>query len=99
MAKTSPDEPYRMTFRSPIDGSIQYYGVRRPEPFDPSTDYGLVLSLHGASVEGFGQVRAYSDKDRLAIIIAPTNRRPFGFDWEEWGRLNALASLDNAVKR
>ena len=98
MAKTSPDEPYRMTFRSPIDGSVQYYGVRRPEPFDPNTNYGLVLSLHGASVEGFGQVRAYSDKD-WAYIIAPTNRRPFGFDWEEWGRLNALASLDNAVKR
>ena len=35
MAKTTPDEPYRMTFRSPIDGSVQYYGVRRPEPFDP----------------------------------------------------------------
>ena len=98
MAKTTPDEPYRMTFRSPIDGSIQYYGVRRPEPFDPTASYGMVLSLHGASVEGFGQVRAYSDKD-WAYIIAPTNRRPFGFDWEEWGRLNALSSLNDAVAR
>ena len=29
-------------------------------------------------------------------VVAPTNRRPFGFDWEEWGRLNALATLDHA---
>ncbi len=98
LPKAAPSEPYRMTFRSPIDGSVQYYGVRRPEPFDPTQSYGMVLSLHGASVEGFGQVKAYSDKD-WAYIIAPTNRRPFGFDWEEWGRLNALSSLNDAVAR
>jgi hypothetical protein len=30
-------------------------------------------------------------------VVAPTNRRPFGFDWEEWGRLNALYALDDAM--
>jgi hypothetical protein len=49
----------------------------------------LVLSLHGAGVQGIGQAQAYSPKD-WAYLIAPTNRRPFGFDWEEWGRRNGL---------
>ena len=31
--------------------------------------------------------------------MAPTNRRPFGFDWEDWGRLDAIEVLDLAQKR
>lgn len=90
--------PYRQTFRSPIDGSVQYYGVRPPPAVDPDADYALVLSLHGAGVEAIGQVGAYAAKD-WAYLVAPTNRRRFGFDWEEWGRFNALASLDDAMAR
>jgi hypothetical protein len=33
------------------------------------------------------------------MVVAPTNRRPFGFDWEEWGRLDALEAMDNAQSR
>ena len=29
-------------------------------------------------------------------IVAPTNRRPYGFDWEDWGRLDALEVLELA---
>src|SRR5262249_21134437 len=32
-------------------------------------------------------------------LVAPTNRRPFGFDWEDWGRLDALEVLDLAQKQ
>lgn len=88
-------EGYRRTFRSPVDDSIQYYGVREPTEVDPDLNYGLVLSLHGAGVQGIGQARSYHPKD-WTYIIAPTNRRPFGFDWEEWGRLNGLMALANA---
>ena len=56
----------------------------------------MILSLHGAGVEGIGQARAYAPKD-WAYIIAPTNRRPFGFDWEEWGRLQGLNALADAT--
>ncbi len=83
------------TFRSPVDGSVQQYGVLPPTDFDPDQSYGLILSLHGAGVQGRGQSGSYSAKD-WAYIIAPTNRHPFGFDWEEWGRFNALATLDDA---
>lgn len=92
----TPDQVYWRTFRSPVDGSVQRYGVREPSNFDPDRDYALFLTLHGASVQGRGQAAAVSQKD-WAYVIAPTNRHPFGFDWEEWGRFNALASLDHAM--
>jgi poly(3-hydroxybutyrate) depolymerase len=87
---------FKRTFRSRVDGSAQYYGVVPPSDFDAQKDYALVLTLHGAAVEGLGQARAYSAKD-WAYIVAPTNRRPFGFDWEEWGRLDAIEALDHAM--
>ncbi len=31
--------------------------------------------------------------------IAPTNRRPYGFDWEDWGRQDALEVLELAQQR
>jgi len=84
---------HERTFISSIDGSVQYFSVA------PSTSAGdgqaLVLSVHGASVEATNQTRAYRQKD-WAHIVAPTNRRPFGFNWEEWGRLDALEVLHEA---
>ncbi|HEU4752485.1 MAG TPA: prolyl oligopeptidase family serine peptidase, partial [Armatimonadota bacterium] len=91
-----PDQPYKCTFRSEIDGSVQYYAVNpaRPLPGD-TTKPALVLTLHGASVEAIGQAEAYEGKS-WAHLVAPTNRRPYGFDWEDWGRLDALEVLDRA---
>ncbi|MFI1771168.1 alpha/beta hydrolase-fold protein [Thalassobellus citreus] len=87
---------HKRTFTSNIDGSLQYYSVA------PSSNYGLkngalFLSVHGASVEAVNQANAYKQKD-WGNIIAPTNRRPFGFAWEDWGRLDALEVLSNAKK-
>jgi len=89
---------YRQTRISTVDGSTQYHAVMPPVgwPPNPMESYGLILSLHGAGVEASGQAAAYSPKD-WAFLIAPTNRRPFGFDWEEWGRLDALEALDHAM--
>jgi len=84
-------DSYRETFVSDIDGSVQYFGVR--PPWGPVRGRGpLFLSLHGASVEAAGQARAYSSKPQ-GWVVAATNRRPFGFDWEDWGRLDALEVL------
>lgn len=89
-------EPRKVTFKSAIDGSIQYYAVRPAHPFHYVEDKpGIVLSLHGASVEARGQAGAYSSKS-WCHIVCPTNRRPFGFDWEDWGRLDALEVLAHA---
>ena len=94
-----PGQPYRQTFISQIDGSVQYFAVvpaSRPTSIDPKP--GILLTLHGASVDALRQARQYSPKPWVHVV-APTNRRPFGFDWEDWGRLDALEVLDLAQKQ
>lgn len=87
-----PNESYRVTFRSRIDGSVQYYAVN---PARSGVGAPVVLSLHGASVEAIGQARAYGQKDDFNLIC-PTNRRPYGFNWEDLGRKDALEALAHA---
>lgn len=89
----SSGQAYKQTFQSTVDGSIQYYAVLPPAEQQPERRYGLFLTLHGAGVEACGQAEAYSPKN-WAYVVAPTNRRPFGFDWEDWGRRDALEVLD-----
>ncbi|MHC5011030.1 MAG: prolyl oligopeptidase family serine peptidase [Planctomycetota bacterium] len=86
-------EPYRRTFRSAIDDSTQFFAVRPPTG-DAETEggMGLVLTLHGAGVDALNQARAYGPKPDF-WIVAPTNRRPFGFDWQDWGRIDAYEVL------
>jgi dienelactone hydrolase len=85
----------KRTFRSEIDGSVQYYAVyRAPPPADGSRP-ALFLTLHGAGVEASGQAEAYG-RNRWGDLVAPTNRRPYGFDWEDWGRKDALEVLGRA---
>jgi pimeloyl-ACP methyl ester carboxylesterase len=93
-----PAEAFRATFRSLVDSSVQQFSVLPPRDFDPQRRYSLVLSLHGASGTSDGQVTAYAPKD-WAFVVAPTNRRPYGFDWQDWGRLDALEVLDEVLRR
>jgi fermentation-respiration switch protein FrsA (DUF1100 family) len=86
---------HERTFVSGIDGSVQYFSVVPSTSNEPKQAF--VLSVHGASVEATNQARAYKQKD-WAHIVAPTNRRPFGFNWEEWGRLDALEVLEEGRK-
>ena len=88
-------QTHKRTFISQIDGSVQYFAVNPAQK--PSKSNLLVLSVHGASVEAIGQADAYGSKDDITIVC-PTNRRPFGFDWEDWGRLDALEVLAEAKK-
>ena len=85
-------EQYSATFTSNIDGSLQYYAVTPQLPGSDQTNAALFLSVHGAGVEAIGQARAYKSKD-WGTLVAATNRRPRGFNWEDWGRLDALEVL------
>jgi len=89
---------HKRTFRSAVDGSIQYYAVNPAQNRDPDFKPALVLSVHGASVEATNQAGSYESKT-WAHIVAPTNRRPYGFDWEDWGRLDALEAMADFVRR
>ena len=91
-----PSDHYSETFTSDIDGSLQYYAVT-PQTPSPKPEQALFLSVHGAGVEAIGQARAYHSKD-WGTLVAATNRRPRGFNWEDWGRLDALEVL-NIAKR
>ncbi len=104
ISKKDPAEPHVRTYRSGIDWSVQYYAVipARPRPEEPpigragpSAGPALVLSLHGASVEARGLLGVYDPKT-WATIVCPTNRRPFGFDWEDWGRDDTIQVLGMA---
>ncbi len=89
---------YKVTFISKIDSSCQYYAVLPPKDYDPQRTYALIFTLHGAGVAASGQVDAYTQKG-WAFVVAPTNRRRFGFDWQDWGRLDALEVLEEVKKR
>lgn len=91
-------QPRKETFISPMDSSCQYYGILYPRNYNPAHRYALILSLHGASVEAAGLVECFKPKD-WAFVVCPTNRRPYGFDWQDWGRLDALEVLDYLLAR
>jgi poly(3-hydroxybutyrate) depolymerase len=93
------DERHRRTFLSDADGSVQYYAVTPAlAAGDAAERPALILTLHGAGIEGSGQAAVYAPK-QWAHVVAPTNRRPFGFDWEDWGRRDAIEVLDLASAR
>lgn len=92
LQRVAPEANHRRTFVSTIDGSVQYYAVNPASTTDETRKVALFLSLHGANVEGFNQAGSYAAKS-WGHIVAPTNRRPYGHNWEDWGRLDAVEVL------
>jgi prolyl oligopeptidase family protein len=99
----SVEQPITLSVRAPgelavrtrisgIDGSVQKYAVLPPTGAPRDGPMRLLLSLHGAGVDCEGQAACYSAKPDF-WIVAPTNRRPYGFDWQDWGRTDAYETL------
>ena len=88
---------YNVTFISNVDGSLQYFAVT-PQRSASTANSALFLSVHGAGVEAKGQAAAYDYKD-WGTLVAATNRRPRGFNWEDWGRIDALEVLTIATQK
>jgi dienelactone hydrolase len=89
----------RITFRSAIDDSVQYYGLRLADSspgWGPQRP-GLIVAQHGANVEAADLAASFAAKP-WAHVVTPTNRHRFGFNWEEWGRLDLLEVLDHATR-
>lgn len=91
LRSVAKNETYRMTFISAVDSSVQYYAVNPSSEGEKPGD-ALLFSVHSAGVEAFGKAQAYAHKD-WGNLVAPTNRRPRGFNWEDWGRIDALEVL------
>ncbi|MBN2414846.1 prolyl oligopeptidase family serine peptidase [bacterium] len=94
----NPGQNHKRTFISSIDGSVQYYAVNPAAIRDDASAPALILSVHGAGVEATNQAGAYGQKT-WATLVAATNRRAFGYDWEDWGRLDALEVLADVQSR
>lgn len=97
LLKDPATEHYITTFRSGIDESVQKYGIKRPVKYNENRDYGLIVNLHGASVKAT-IAGAFGHLDD-AFVVAPTNRGPYGFDWQDWGRLDALEVIDEVTSQ
>jgi hypothetical protein len=102
LKQVGPNDVQLRTFRSRIDGSVQPYAVRPArsaaragESSLPSSLPGMIVTLHDAGVDCAEQIAKYEAQD-WAHVVAPQGRRPFGFDWEDWGRIDALEALADA---
>jgi poly(3-hydroxybutyrate) depolymerase len=95
-----PDQKRKRTYISAVDGATVEYAIVPPLPMESGAQpdwMGLALSLHGASVSSWGQARAYTQKHDF-WIATPMNRRPYGFDWQDWGRRDAYDVLQLAME-
>ena len=92
-----PDKQQQRTFISDIDGSVQYYSIVPAKPSPDGKKPGLVLTLHGAAVEAYRQAECYPPRPGLHIVAA-TNRRPWGYNWEDWGRLDGMEVLNHVSR-
>jgi len=90
--------PRKETYLSKTDSSVQYYAILLPEKFSESASFPLVMSLHGAGVRAEGQAEAYRRRENT-IILCPTNRGEFGFDWQDFGRIDFLEAFEKAKER
>jgi hypothetical protein len=87
-----PNKTHNITFISDIDSSVQYYALVPPLGPDNGKPKALFFSLHGADVIATNMANSYYPKT-WGYIVCPTNGGPYGFDWEDWGRLDALQVL------
>eukprot|EP00127_Corallochytrium_limacisporum_P000038 Clim_evm17s2 gene=Clim_evmTU17s2 len=96
-------DPYCMTFHD-YDGSVQHAAVVpaiHATTFDARTHCAefdllpIIFATHGAGVKAFkpAWTGAY-DQQNCTWILEPTNRRQFGWDWEEFGALNGVMALE-----
>ncbi len=92
------NQPHKRTFISRIDSSCQYYALLYPENYQPDKKYSLIISLHGAGVEAYSLAECFKPKD-WAFVVCPTNRRPFGFDWQDWGRIDVMEAMAEAHRQ
>jgi len=95
LRQANPLHTHKCTFISEIDGSVQYYAINPAQDSNQVEAKAFILSVHGAGVFALNQANSYYGKT-WAHIVAPTNRRPYGFNWEDWGRVDALEAMADA---
>jgi hypothetical protein len=86
LATVSSTDLRVVTRISTIDRSAQYYALvpSTANSADGDPIPGILFSLHGANAKAIGVAGDFMPK-KEAHVVCPTNRRPVGFLWEDWG--------------
>jgi len=103
LGQRTPDALHVRTFQSDVDGSVQAYAVlpavgAGPSETDADAVPGLIVALHGA-LRSPRQYLAEMEPKSWAHVIAPAGRRPHAFDWEDWGRRDALEAVEDFTQQ
>lgn len=85
------------TFVSAIDGSVQPYSVLPATDNEGKAD-GLLVSLHDAGQTSQDCLGSHQPLSGVQML-APGGRGRWGFDWEDWGRLDAIEAIDTFQQR
>lgn len=101
---------YKVAFPD-FDGSIQQMWVAPPNVSAfttracPTVGCPLFLSTHGAAVDvgtNWGRNYAWDDNTKEfpypAWLVQPSNRNPYGTDWEEQGYDDGLAAMEYVAR-
>jgi pimeloyl-ACP methyl ester carboxylesterase len=97
LATVSSTNPRVVTRISAIDRSVQYYALvpSTANSADGDPIPGILFSLHGANAEAIGVAGDFVPK-KEAHVVCPTNRRPVGFAWEDWGCIDFTEAVAHA---
>jgi len=82
---------------STIDGSAQYYALvpSTASSADGDPIPGILFELHGGNVEAMEMAGSITPK-KEAHVVCPTNRRPMGFEWDNWGCIDFTEAVAHA---
>jgi len=101
----APGERFRRSYLSEVDGTAQEYALLPPtsdggddgaDGPDGDAPMQLALALHGAGVQCMGQLGRYPATPDF-WVLAPNNRRKFGFDYQDWGRRDVYDALAHGL--
>jgi poly(3-hydroxybutyrate) depolymerase len=97
LATVSSSDRRVVTRISTIDGSVQYYALV-PSTADTGggdPTPGILFSLHGNNTEATSVAEGCAPK-KETHVVCPTNRRPTGFAWEDWGCIDFTEAVSHA---
>ena len=96
LATVSSADRRVVTRISTIDGSAQYYALvpSTASSADGDPIPGILFELHGATVEAINMGDLTPKKE--AHVVCPTNRRPIGFAWDDWGCIDFTEAVAHA---
>jgi pimeloyl-ACP methyl ester carboxylesterase len=97
LATVSSADRRVVTRISTIDGSAQYYALvpSTASSADGDPIPGILFELHGGNAEAFEVAGTLTPK-KEAHVVCPTNRRPGGFGWDNWGCIDFTEAVAHA---